>query len=72
MEMTLLVRTDRSGHSECSSGPCPSLYETDRGTFVVQGYRLDADVQASMAMPGDETAIEVPAGFIQRLRELAG
>jgi len=64
MQLTLLARTDPSGEGSCGDGPCPSLYATDRGTYVIQGYRLDQQAIDSMSMPTDETAIEVPAGFV--------
>ncbi|MCT9929333.1 hypothetical protein N5079_03770 [Planotetraspora sp. A-T 1434] len=48
--------------STSEAGACPSLYETDRGTIVVQGLEL-ADVQARadlLHVLDGETAVEVP------------
>jgi hypothetical protein len=50
-------------HLGTSSGTtgCPSLYETDRGTFVVQGWRVsDVEALSQLDVPGHETVIEVP------------
>ncbi len=48
--------------STSEAGACPSLYETDHGTVVVQGLELvDPDARADLrhVLPG-ETAVEVP------------
>ncbi len=48
--------------STSEAGACPSLYETDRGTIVVQGMELvDTDALADLRHVLDgETAVEVP------------
>jgi hypothetical protein len=54
-------------HLGTSSGKdgCPSVYATDRGTFVVQGWRLlDAEALAQLEMPDHETAVEIPAALL--------
>lgn len=48
--------------STSEAGACPSLYETDRGTIVVQGLTLtDSDAVADLrhVLEG-ESAVEVP------------
>jgi hypothetical protein len=47
--------------TESGDNGCPSLYATDRGTYVIQGWRvLDAEALGQMDIPDHETAIEVP------------
>src|SRR5437867_1212097 len=47
--------------SESYDGKSPTLYATDRGTCVVQGWRvIDLEVLAAMKIPNHETAVEVP------------
>jgi hypothetical protein len=48
--------------STSEAGACPSLYETDRGTIVVQGLQVtDAEALADLPDVLDgETIIEVP------------
>lgn len=50
------------------SGGCPELYETDRGTYVVQGSRItDPDTLAVLAergLPDHETAVEIPKALL--------
>jgi hypothetical protein len=44
------------------NGGCPTLYATDRGTFVIQGLRVtDPEAQAGLRDVLDgETYVEVP------------
>jgi hypothetical protein len=47
---------------------CPSLYRTDRGTFVVQGWRVsDPEALAQLDIPSHETAVEVPADVLAEI-----
>jgi hypothetical protein len=58
MELDLVRRT-------CNDGDCPKLYETDRGTFVVQGSVIDdAGALASLHLPSGESAVEIPRELI--------
>ncbi|MGW5050124.1 hypothetical protein [Actinokineospora sp. NPDC004072] len=54
--------------STSSQGQCPNLYATDRGTYVVQGYRItDPEALATLrerGLPETETAVEVPAALL--------
>jgi hypothetical protein len=46
----------------CRDDTCPTLYSTDRGTIVVQGYVVrDADV----AVPEGEALVEIPAELLK-------
>ena len=51
-----------------NSGSCPNLYATDRGTYVVQGYRVtDPDALAALherGLPEHETVVEIPAELL--------
>jgi hypothetical protein len=49
----------------CKNGTCPTVYETDRGTYVVQGYVV-ADVEAltALGLPTGETAVEIPRDLL--------
>lgn len=48
-------------------GECPALYATDRGTYVVQGYRVtSAEALADLRdMAPGETVVEVPADVLR-------
>jgi hypothetical protein len=46
----------------CRDGTCPTIYATDRGTVVVQGYVVtDADV----TVPEGEALVEIPAELLK-------
>ncbi len=50
------------------SGPngSPRVYATDRGTFVVQGYKVeDAEALGQLSVPSHETVIEIPAELLK-------
>lgn len=55
--------------STSEAGACPTLYETDRGTIVVQGLRLtDPEALADLRDVLDgETAVEVPRELITQI-----
>lgn len=48
-------------------GGCPALYETDRGTYVVQGKRVtDPEALADLReVLEDETFVEVPRAVLR-------
>lgn len=44
----------------------PTIYRTDRGTWVVQGWNVtDPEALAQMTIPGGEGAVEIPDRMIQ-------
>jgi hypothetical protein len=49
---------------DCKGGDCPTVYATDRGTLVVQGYVLDTDAVRQLTLPSGEGAVEVPAQLL--------
>jgi hypothetical protein len=55
----------------CFDGTCPTLYETDRGTIVVQGYLVDgAQVADAGVVLGDgEALVEIPAELLARAHD---
>ncbi len=61
------IRKDSNG------GQSPTLYRTDRGTFVIQGYKVDdAEALETLSLPLNETAVEVPESLLREIaREIA-
>jgi len=52
----------------CDNGPCPTLYETDRGSLIVQGYIVDdGEALEALRLPSGETAVEIPRELLQNL-----
>jgi hypothetical protein len=56
-------------NSGCNDGTCPTVYATDRGTFVVQGVIVtDPEALASVNLPAHETLVEVPRELLASLK----
>jgi len=45
----------------CANGSCPTVYRTDRGTIVVQGYAVPVDFE----LPAGELAVEIPVDLLR-------
>ncbi|KWX03189.1 hypothetical protein TH66_00815 [Carbonactinospora thermoautotrophica] len=59
MKLTFLGTTS-------TGGSCPTLYATDRGTYVIQGWKVtDPEALAQMDIPEHETCIEVPRELLK-------
>ena len=48
----------------------PTVYRTDRDTWVVQGWIVkDHDALAQMSIPAEETAVEIPDRIVHLFRQ---
>jgi hypothetical protein len=47
----------------CGGGSCPTVYRTDRDTFVVQGYVV-APETAGVDVPAGEQLVEIPMALL--------
>jgi hypothetical protein len=55
-----------AGDPESDPTNSPTLYKTDRGSWVVQGWVVtDPDVLAEMNIPAGESCVEIPDRMIQ-------
>jgi hypothetical protein len=54
----------------CGGGSCPTVYRTDRDTYVVQGYAVTAD-EAGIDLPAGELLVEIPADLLSAAVEAA-
>ncbi|MBB2942862.1 hypothetical protein FB565_002575 [Actinoplanes lutulentus] len=43
----------------CATGTCPTVYSTNRGTLVVQGYTV-TPAEAGVRTPDGEQLVEIP------------
>ncbi|MEU8007723.1 hypothetical protein AB0B66_41745 [Catellatospora sp. NPDC049111] len=63
MQLTFIRKTVLSGDTNC-----PSLYRTDRDTFVVQGWRVtDPEALRQLDVPAHETVVEVPSDVLAEI-----
>ncbi|MEW2418573.1 hypothetical protein AB0953_33500 [Streptomyces sp. NPDC046866] len=49
--------------SSCDLKDCPTIYATDRGTYLVQG---ETPTGHGLMIPAHETLVEIPAGLIKK------
>lgn len=49
--------------AECATAECPTVYRSDRGTLVVQGYAVSA-ADAGIPLPEGELLVEIPASLL--------
>ena len=61
-----------SGHNECKNSNCPTIYQTDRGTLVIQGYTVDADQAEEVTLPAGESLAEIPLDVLQAAARALG
>jgi hypothetical protein len=60
MRLTLIA-----GDPDSNPNNSPTLYKTDRGSWVVQGWVInDADALATLNLPDGESAVEIPDRMI--------
>lgn len=63
MDLMFLFKLGSSG-----TGGCPAFYETSSGSFVVQGYVLDATAAGQMRqVASDEAGVEIPAELFDQI-----
>ncbi|GAA1622612.1 hypothetical protein GCM10009744_07370 [Kribbella alba] len=61
MKLTLIA-----GDPDSVPENSPTLYKTDRGSWVVQGWVVtDPEALASLKLPEGETVVEIPDRMIQ-------
>ncbi|MEE2039073.1 hypothetical protein Q8791_17815 [Nocardiopsis sp. CT-R113] len=66
MELTPLA-------GECTNRrTCPTVYASDRGTIVVQGYTLAAEDLAGITLPEGENAVEIPLSLLREAARVHG
>jgi hypothetical protein len=66
MRLTFLGRETQTGNS-------PTLWDTDEGQYVIQGFTLDADALAQVGtIPDGELVIRVPKKLMRHLKEAHG
>jgi hypothetical protein len=54
----------------CSTGACPTIYQSPSGALVVQGYSVPVD-QAGIDVPEGESLVEIPLALLaEALRNL--
>ena len=47
----------------CATGSCPTVYRTERGSLVIQGYDVSA-AAAGVDLPEGESLVEIPLDLL--------
>ncbi|GAA1440361.1 hypothetical protein GCM10009602_12960 [Nocardiopsis tropica] len=51
---------------ECPDGvTCPTVFASDRGTIIVQGYTLAPGDLTEIPLPEGESAVEIPLSLLK-------
>lgn len=52
---------------DCGVGPCPAIYETDSGTYLIIGKQVNpSDAGLESKVGDDELLVEVPREIIDK------
>jgi hypothetical protein len=66
MQVELVARDP--GTFSCKGGDCPGVFRTDRGTFLIQGYRVNrGEVSGLGGVAEDEDLVEIPASLLSEM-----
>lgn len=66
MQLTHLFTWSNSG-----GGNCPAVYDTDRGSLVVQGWNLEArDSTQLRDVAANETGVEIPYELAEQIADM--
>ena len=66
MQLNYLFKWVNSG-----GGNCPAVYDTDRGSLVVQGYALDtADSSQMRNVAANELGVEIPYELAEQIADM--
>nr|WP_203718015.1 hypothetical protein [Asanoa siamensis] len=49
--------------TSCGGGSCPTIYDSGRGTIIVQGYLVPAD-GSGVDLPDGEQLVEIPVDLL--------
>ena len=67
MKLETLVGGAGDGGVGCLGGECPTVYRTDRDTFVVQGNLVSPSDVAELKVPSHEGLVEIPTSLARAL-----
>ncbi len=59
---------DGDGPSACLTGSCPTIYKTENGDFVVQGFVLNNEDKQNLKIATNEDAVLIPKELLDKFR----
>ncbi len=66
LEFRVIANTTADGTTSCGNGGCPTVYEVDDDTFVIQGYEANQMFESGF-VPAGENVVRIPKGLIRQL-----
>lgn len=65
MKLDQLVRLDTPSNNS------PAIYKSDRGTYLIQGYKIPSEYRDRVRdLVDNEDVVEIPARLIEAIKEL--
>ena len=53
----------------CDETSCPTIYKTEAGNFVIQGFKINPEDKTKLNVPESEDLVEIPAEFLKAFIE---
>ncbi len=66
--MSMKTKVIFSTNDTCVGNSCPTIYETDRGTYLVQGSIINRNEGLEITLPDNESVVEIPKDFLDRFK----
>lgn len=61
----------RLGGPKTPADQCPAIYESDRGTYLIQGYRVPREyLDRVQHLADNEDVVEIPANLVEIIKAL--
>ncbi|WP_460687439.1 hypothetical protein [Niabella aquatica] len=65
---TKIIFSSSDGGVACAAGKCPTVYQTENGNYLFQGFKLE-NISEISDISEDETIIELPKEFVEKFIE---
>ena len=62
------AKAEGGGPEMCLTGSCPTIYETDNGEIVIQGFVMSQEDKAKIALAANEDAVIIPKELLVSYR----
>lgn len=63
----MALRLTKVGYTDCAGKSCPTVYATDRGTYIIQGNLVTED--SGLEIPSHEGIVEVPVDLLKSIAQ---
>jgi len=67
MKIKIIV-SSKGGGNGCAGGQCPTIYQTEKGSYLFQGKKVDLEKLGLGSIPSDESIVELPKNIVEKLK----